>query len=205
MFRKYCKNKLKNSESGAAAIELCFTLPIILSLIFFILEMVKVNNAKTAMETMAAEATFYFAKEKNTTGFADIITRHKPAYVKNSSIRYYFAVYENLEAMCKASPYGGEDIYWIGDETAKQSNPSTYLKSSSSFICRNGDLAISNIVKPETSNTNFRGKVFVLTFVCDYTFSSKFVADLFAGGTNTNDKKKYLLWGRGCGICSRFP
>ncbi|MDR1361719.1 MAG: pilus assembly protein [Holosporaceae bacterium] len=197
------KNRLKGSQRGSAALETCITLPIFLALVFFILEMIKVNNTRTAMESMAAEATFYFIRESNTLMFNEIIDKYKPGHVNSSDIKYYFAIYENLETMCKDPPFGGEDIYWSGDSTTKQTSPSTYLQSdpsSPAFLARTGDLDVADITNPAPPSGLHR-KAFVLTFVCNYKFSSDFVAKLFSGGANTTDRSMYLLWGRGCGIC----
>ncbi|GHT91398.1 hypothetical protein FACS1894122_03750 [Alphaproteobacteria bacterium] len=190
------------AEGGALA-ETAITLPVFLILMFFMLETIKVYMTKVAIESIAAEATFVFIEEKSAERFNDIIDKHRPAYIPHDSITWHFSIYENLETMCNVPPYGAEDIYWY---TPNSVDKDTYLTSGGSgFIERAGHMANVDDITPESTfpkKSDLVGKAFVLTFVCDYQFSSPYVKIIFNGGTNTADKKKYLLWGRGCGICS---
>jgi hypothetical protein len=209
---------IKRNHSGIAALEASLTLPIILIVIFFILEMMKVNNTQTAMDTMIFEATLEYIVTRSTGKFADIIKKYKPSHIPTGNIKYYFAVYDSLEKMCACSPYGSEEIFWPTDATKYSTTQSTYLDHdrSTTFLARStstdaGYKILTDFTAPEKDFGTTGGKyatdvlsnkIFVLTFVCDYNFSSNFIKKLFAGGSNTNDRKKFLVWSRGVGICN---
>ena len=207
---------LKMETSGVAALEAALTLPVLMAIIFFIIEMMKVNNARTAINSIALEATMHFVATKDTASFENIIERHRPTYVPRNTIRYYFAVYESLDSMCSVPPYGNEAIYWPAGITHEPSTTSFIDHNrSGTFLGRNtagsGYLPLSNHHQPELdfgahisdeNRYSIRGKAFILAVVCSYRVSSGFVAGLFAGGANTQNREHFLLWGRGVGICN---
>ena len=206
----------KNKKTGVAALEASLTLPVILMMIFFMIEMMKVNNTRTAMDSIALEATLHFVANKNTDDFENIIKKYKPTYVADENITYYFAVYESLEKMCSVTPFGNEEIFWpLNDSSHDPKESFIDSDGDSEFLARNttpasGHIVLTNYKTPETSFNRINpppkdsliGKAFVLTFVCNYEFSSGFVGRLFVGGSNTKDKTKFLIWGRGVGICN---
>jgi hypothetical protein len=116
--------------------------------------------------------------------------------------------------MCATDPYGSEEVFWPSsdiynaDEAKKayvDSNRDTnfFQRDTSS---NSGYISLDSHTNPLTTSSinsvyKISGKAFVLTFVCDFKFSSDFVKKLFAGGSNTVDKKKFLIWGRGVGVC----
>lgn len=205
---------IKDKYSGLAALEVALTLPVLLMLIFFIIELIRINNTRTAMDSMALEAVLEFIATKSTTKFETIITKHKPAAIPRDNIKYYFTVYDSLESMCATDPYGSEEVFWPSsdiynaDEAKKayvDSNRDTnfFQRDTSS---NSGYISLDSHTNPLTTSSinsvyKISGKAFVLTFVCDFKFSSDFVKKLFAGGSNTVDKKKFLIWGRGVGVC----
>ena len=205
---------IKDKYSGLAALEVALTLPVLLMLIFFIIELIRINNTRTAMDSMALEAVLEFIATKSTTKFETIITKHKPAEIPRDNIKYYFTVYDSLESMCATDPYGSEEVFWPSsdiynaDEAKKayvDSNRDTnfFQRDTSS---NSGYISLDSHTNPLTTSSinsvyKISGKAFVLTFVCDFKFSSDFVKKLFAGGSNTVDKKKFLIWGRGVGVC----
>lgn len=205
---------IKDKYSGLAALEVALTLPVLLMLIFFIIELIRINNTRTAMDSMALEAVLEFIATKSTTKFETIITKHKPAAIPRDNIKYYFTVYDSLESMCATDPYGSEEVFWPSsdiynaDEAKKayvDSNRDTnfFQRDTSS---NSGYISLNSHTNPLTTSSinsvyKISGKAFVLTFVCDFKFSSDFVKKLFAGGSNTVDKKKFLIWGRGVGVC----
>jgi hypothetical protein len=191
---------------GLAMLEASFSFPIVLMLIFFMLEMLRVNTVKTALETIATETLVDFAVSKKTTDFAATINKYKPAYIKAESIKYYFAIYENFDQMCAESPFGSEDIYWPGSAGLSSG---VYLPSrGDDFLARKNDLVLTDRTKPETNAfpDGLNNKVFVLTFVCDFSFSSSFVGKMFAGGSNAKglppEETKFVLFSRRVGVCS---
>lgn len=206
---------IKDRYSGLAALEAALTLPVLLMLIFFIIELIRVNNTRTAMDSMALEAVLEFIATKSTANFEKIITKHRPAAIPRDNVKYYFTVYESLDKMCETDPYGSEEVFWPDGDVYNASTASTaYVDSNrdTSFFERdstsgnNGYISLTNQTNPLTTTSinsvsKISGKAFILTFVCDFKFSSAFVKKLFAGGSNTVDKGKFLIWGRGVGIC----
>lgn len=109
-FKFFCINR-----RGSVIIETALTLPIVLLLIFFTLEILRLNIAQVIMESIAVEATFAFIDEKKTDSFISIIQKHVTSNI--GEIKWYFAVYKNLETMYENPPYGAEDIYWYPDKS----------------------------------------------------------------------------------------
>ncbi len=180
-------SRLLGCNSGVAALEASLTLPIVAAMIFFILEMMKVNNARTAVDSIALEATLEYIAQKNTAGFRDIINKYRPKYVAENQIEYHLTFYNSLTDMLSSAPYGNEDAYF-GSKT-------TYLDTDKNGSYTGPRNSLSSAPADPT------GKAFVLTVVCNYHFSSAFVAKFFMGGANSKDKKAFLIWGRGVGIC----
>lgn len=206
------KSLLKKRKTGVAVLEACLTLPVLMMMIFFIIEMMKVNNTRTAMDSIALEASLTFVADKNTGDFKKIIEKYRPIYVDKGKIKYYFTVYESLEKMCSVSPFGCGEVFW--PNSSGEAEVGTFIDSDGDTKCLGEDdksqMETVNRIAPEKSFSptkdpplnSLTGKVFVLTFVCDYNFSSGFVGKLFGGGANTKDKTKFLIWGRGVGICN---
>lgn len=205
---------IKDKSSGLAALEAALTFPVLLMVIFFIIELIRINNTRTAMDSMALEAILEFIATKSTTNFETIITKHKPAAIPRDNIKYYFTVYESLEKMCATDPYGSEEVFWPAGDVYDASAKTAYVDSNrdKSFFERdstsgnNGYISLTSHTDPLTTSSidsasKISGKAFVLTFVCDFKFSSAFVKKLFAGGSNTVDKERFLIWGRGVGVC----
>lgn len=204
--------KIKHINKGIAVLEATLTLPIIIIIIFFILEMMNVNNTRTAIDSIALEATLEFISSKNTEKFEEIIKKYKPVHVPRERIKYYFAVYESIDSMCSISPYGNEEIYWPTG-LAHEFSTEAFVDSDRDgrFLGRSANsLGLTNQEKPELSfgygkggiNESLTNKAFVLTVVCDYKFSSDFIRKFFAGGANTKNGEHFLIWGRGVGICN---
>lgn len=209
------KKFIKDNYSGLTALEISLTLPVLLILIFFIIELIRINNTRTALDTIALEAVLEFIATKNTNKFEDIIEKHKPLAIPRNNIKYYFTIYSSLDNMCATAPYGSEEVFWPNSNVYSPTEAKkTYVDSNkdNNFFGRdtagsNGYIALSNQAEPFTTSSidsiyKISSKVFVLTFVCDFKFSSEFVKKLFAGGSNTVDKARFLVWGRGVGICN---
>ncbi|MBR1734912.1 MAG: pilus assembly protein [Alphaproteobacteria bacterium] len=208
------KTLVKDNDSGVAALEAALTFPVIIILIFFILEMLRVNDTRTAMNSMALEATLDFIANQDASKFPTIIAKHKPKAIPTANIKYYFTIYESLEKMCSVPPYGSEEVFWPDGTSYSPDGTKVYVDSNrdNAYLGRNvttsssGYINLTNTSNP-TSTTSLNttekisGKVFVLTFVCDFVFSSDFVKKLFAGGSNTVNGKRFLIWGRGVGVC----
>lgn len=211
------KNFLK-THVGSALIETCFALPIVLTLTFYILELMKINTCKSAVDAITQECTYEFIRSATCVEFDSIIKKHIPQYIKysaNSSdndIRFNVTLYTNLEQMCAKSPYGASEITWLNNngDPATDAEGEFLPTTSSANPIEAQDFSYSGNA-PQITYTNpkmLSGYAFVLTFVCRYRFSSSYIAKMFSGGSNTRKIKSggkgkmFLIWGRGAGICN---
>jgi hypothetical protein len=197
------------SIAGNAIVETALTLPAVCTLIFFTLELMKINLAKTAIETITAETTFSFIRKGKTEDFEYVIEKYRPTFIPRERIRYWFRFYSSIEQMCSVSPYGGEDIAWPLPTCTDVTGIFIDSMGTGTFLRAAGHINESEAANMLSSNETpppSSGKAFVLTFVCDYRFSSALIKPFFSGGYNTqyvnneDETKKYLLWGRGVGI-----
>ena len=187
--------KLFNTMRGSIMLEAALTFPIIIYIILFSLEMVHLQRVQTSIDAIAEACTIDYITYHDSSRFTSIINEYLSS-TDRKHLMYSFTVYESLEKMSEAAPYGGTDICWPGDTSSYIATTSTQLKAVGYIV--------DNVQTPE-ANQAVRDKIpgcaFVLTFVFDYNFFSHLTRALFSGGSNTTDKKKYLLWARGVGIC----
>ncbi len=180
---------------GAAIIEAAFTMPIILWIIFFILESIMINRLQAAIEAVAMECTFDFIVSKNTANFNTIIAKHLSTS-EQKNLSWYFLIYDDLATMCTDT--FGEDII-VNSSTRVQlgAKSSTHTKGT-----RHDKPATPKEGEGEQTITAKSGNAFVLTLSYQYKFSSALVSQFFSGGHNTTNKKAFILWSRGCGVCN---
>ena len=101
---------LGKRSRGALLIEFAFTVPIVLNIILFGLELVKIYLTQTAIDTICKECTFSLITVGKVSEFDRIIQKHLPGFCKIDRTRYYCRVYSDLYNMMSQSPYGGEII-----------------------------------------------------------------------------------------------
>jgi hypothetical protein len=183
------------------------TLPIVCSLTFFMLEIIKINDVQIYVDSIAIEMVFNFMASRSTQNFDNIISKHKPAYIPQNQIKWYITIYEDLSMMNGAAPYGGEEIYWpINTGSPPPTNEPTYIRYYSNVETFQADSKVKRRIGPSSNAGDIAalpsGSPFVLTVVCHYNFSSSFVMKLFKGGANTVDKTLFILWGRSVGVMS---
>jgi hypothetical protein len=205
------------------------TLPIICSLIFFALELIKINITQSALNVICAEASFLTISHSYANGseliekIDTVIEKYRPSFIGYAVIRYHFETYDSLIEMCRTPPYGGTDIHWPNyenDSAAQNHSSPTYGSNTKYFLPSGGNVhwhfAYDNCWAYVLNISS--GKCFVLTVSCSYQFSSQFVKRLFSGGSNAMQCKSsclygnvgsvsdftkadvYLLWARGAGI-----
>lgn len=193
--------------------EAALTLPVICYLVFFLLELTRINIAQAALDAITEECTFEFIATGNTKNFANIIEKYCPKFIINkTNLRYWIRLYvkngttEGLAYMCAASPYGGEEIFWpnnvlgehedtpdyldVDNTNVSETNPSGILWATNYYgYAANGgiDGNVKQTIEGYLGGTEEipAGTAFVLTFVIDYPFSSSFVKMLYSGGSNT--------------------
>ncbi|MDR1236475.1 MAG: pilus assembly protein [Holosporaceae bacterium] len=198
----------KKRRRGSVAMEVAITFPILCNLIFFMLELIKINDVRISVEAAATEIAFEFMASKNTAKIQPLINKYKPIFIRENEITWYFDVYDSLEEMSKntAQSYVGE-VIWPGDNQ----NSGSYSGSDYVDTDRNGGFSQGGgtgrisftdyKMLTSSPSVDFSGKAFVVTVVCDYPFNSDFLKRLFGGGRNTPGSK-FLLWGRSVGVCS---
>lgn len=202
---KQASGKLKND--GNAMIETAVGLPLLVCIILFILESFRVNTSMSAMDSIAYQATLSFITHKSTSDFKNIVERYISPNIAKKNIKYRIVVYKSLNDLYNSIDHGGEEV---ANYTAAGS-PDTSI----------GGFFDTNSNKKFDATTNYiyagnnppavaKGCAFVVTFVCDFQFSSAFMAKLY-GTSNTIAKSsdngvidrdgKFLIWGRGTGVC----
>lgn len=188
--------KLLKTIRGSVMLEAALTLPIVVYIMLYSLELLHMNRMQTAIDAIAEKCTIDYIANHDSTKFEEIINQYLSAS-DQANLSYSFTVYESIEKMQKTPPYGGADIYWPEDITS-------YIPSSSESRLDAVGYIVDNVKEPEKTQAvleKIPGCAFVLTFVFNYKFYSHLTSTFFSGGTNTADKKKYLLWSRGVGIC----
>lgn len=199
----------RKTKLGIAMIELAFTLPPVLAMILFCIELVRIKLAQVALDTMCHACYFNFIKRGHMKDFPAIVERYRPKFLPTDSIQAWARGYKTLEKMCSRSPYGGEAVKFSADfsgvKTNQRGNRGDILNDEgASCINSYSDVPLSI----DTANTS--GTAFVLTFVCNYPFSNSFTRMLFRGGVNTiplgggfdgsGKGSTFLLWSRATGI-----
>ncbi len=131
----------KKRFKGVAVLEAAMTLPIILNILFFALEFIRVELAQIAVDAIARRCTMELmdsdervSKADRMANFDKIIAGLKPVGVPLKNIRYYIRLYPSLHnpdpsdpndlskydknnpGMMDVYPYGGETIGWAGSD-----------------------------------------------------------------------------------------
>ncbi len=68
-------DSFKDEKSGSTVIEAALCIPVLLSLIFFILEMIKITILQSTIDSMTLETTFDYCAFKDTEHFDSIIKK----------------------------------------------------------------------------------------------------------------------------------
>ncbi len=201
---------------GVAILETALTLPLVLYLILFSLEFIRIGLAQNAVDMITKECTFQLMAKGKIDKFDEIFGKYKPLGIPLGNFRYYIRIYPNINAMMSRSPYGGETIGWAdtgqnNDSPTQKAIVNKYGLSSNHALLNKYQTDICNGVKfgeygndrkklLERSTGVPSGYVFVLTVAVKFPFSSSFIAKLFSGGSNTNKPDVYILWARGSGM-----
>lgn len=205
----------KKRFHGVTILETAITLPIVLSVVLFSLELIRIGLAQTAVDTITKECTFQLMATGKVEKFDEIFNKYRPLGIPLGNFRYYIRIYSNINTMMSESPYGGETIGWA-DTEQNTSSPTDKAKANSyglanthallnnyqTNICNGsfGECGDANRKKWIEQSTGVpSGYVFVLTVAVKFPFSSSFIAKLFNGGSNTN-QGIYILWARGSGM-----
>jgi len=207
------------NHNGATVLEFTITLPIVVYLLFFLIEVWRLKTVQTAIDSIAQEFCISFMLTRSTTStnglngvgqsllnFDGIIKKYKPNYIDEKDISYYFTVFKDANELYINK--SNIPVYWPVSEASTSSN--IILKSSinQQDNQNSNQILLNNYKRPELGQVGemadtffLRNTSFVVTVVLKYTFSSAFVAKLFGGGTNTSSDNIFLIWSRGIGFC----
>ena len=199
-------------------------MPVVLYIIFFSIELIRMQLAQVAVDAITKECTFSLMAKGNCSDFDAIINKYRPWGIPLGNFRFYVRLYQHMtspdggttKGIMDVSPYGGETIYWADTDYA---NPNPNESPSSRASIQSYGMAPSRATfsKYQTKNPDSEevgttkrkqlweskvpsGYIFVLTVAVKFPFSSPFVAKLFNGGKNTDKSGVYILWARGSGM-----
>ena len=173
----------KKGKRGSAVIETALCLPVLLFLLFFIIEAIRITIYQIAMDQIALEAAFEYSAYKTTDKFEEIKKRNFPfSAMVRDDIRYYIRLYPNLNALVSSSIFG-DNVSWPRTNVAASN-----VQASDNMVLVNNRVPARTAVE--------------LVVVCDYKFTNAFVSKLFAGGSNSADGKHFFIWSRAVCVCN---
>ncbi len=181
MIRKFLKS-ISSSKKGSIVIETALCLPILIYLMFFILEMIKIIIVQSAIDTISLELTYDYCAFRNTNNFNSIIEAYHPKFVNRDDIHVSINAQVDLETL--VSGEFGKPVNW-SPEIIKKNIPE--------------EVSVQCIEKDNKKEVP-SGSAFELTLVCNYPFTSKFVTKLFSPGADKDGK--FLIWNRAISICN---
>ena len=174
MLEKICKRIRR--KKGSMIIEAALCIPVVIYLIFFTFELIRIGVYQVAVDNMALKLAFEYSGLKSSTNFDQVIEKAKPSFFKSMEGMYCrIYVAESLQALLGSGKMQ-EDPSW----------------SSSSPSIRN--------IPDGSSFSPFSGCAIMITVSYKFPFSSEFIKKLFAGGKNYGDN--FLLWGRAINVCN---
>lgn len=147
-----CKQLCK--RRGTAIMEAALCIPILLYLIFFIIETIRIGICQATVDNIAVKLAFEYSGKKSTSNFEKIIKRSLSPGVSSKNV------------YCRI--YLSSDLNTLLSENKLSENPSVDSEN--------------NISPPDDSPTS--GCAFVITVSYKFPFSSALIGKLFAGGKN---------------------
>ena len=223
----------RKKSVGVAILETAMTLPIVLYIVFFSIELIRMGLAQSAVDAITKECTFSLMAKGNVSDFDSIFLKYKPWGIPIGNFRYNIRLYQYMvsldgrtttKGIMDRSPYGGDNIYWAGDDwdnISPNASPTQKASSVNYGVGNYSRVLIYDKYQEGTSSgevgsttrkslLNSRvpsGYIFILTVAVVFPFSSPFVKKLFNGGSNTKETTvdgpradAYILWARGSGM-----
>ena len=207
---------IKRKSIGAITLEVCLTLPVIVYLIFFTLELIKINITQDALQSICEEAT-YLTMSHNYSNGPDlsakvdaIIEKYRPSFIPQTAsqsgygngnypvIRYQYCTYSSLDELLNLAPYGGSTISYPPYERDSSSrihaSPGYHVGVTECIPVFDKQYTEQPLNYNDDTGYMSGGeipnnRVFVLTVTCSYPFSSSMIKMLFNGGINTKKAK----------------
>ena len=202
--------KLKKKRAGAVVLEVIFTLPLVFYMVFFCVELIRINITNDALQTICEEATFLTSAHNYESGpeliakIDAIIEKHRPRFIPQNApgytneakpvIRWSFVTASSAKECLSSDPYGGYSPVYQGYELYPRygESHSTFVYAKrSQFVPILGKRSGANFQNHEVCVNHMQnaglpdGRFFVLDVICNYPFSNSLVKILFNGGVNT--------------------
>ena len=173
MWEKFCECIRK--KKGTAVLETALCIPVLLYLVFFTLEIVRIEIYQVAIDNMVLQLAFEYSGRKNSSNFKKIVKALKPPFFKSmNNVNCHIHVFSDLTKLMKSN--------------ATRGDPEWENQLSSDLLYDTG------------INTTTSGCAFMITVSYKYPFTSAFVEKLFTGGKKYNNN--FLLWGRAINVCN---
>ena len=217
----------KKRFRGVAILETAITLPIVLYMVLFSVELIRIGLAQNAVDAITKECTFQLMATGKVDKFDEIFEKYKPIGIPLGNFRYYIRIYadddvspmtekhQGIYKMMRHEPYGSETIGWA--DISQNTDTPTEKASENNYGLTNKHAWLNKykteIIDGEEYNEYGSdrktlleddgvpsGSAFVLTVAVRFPFSSSFISKLFNGGSNTNKPNVYILWARGAGL-----
>ena len=146
-------NFFKKRSKGVAVIETAITLPIILYVVFFSIELIRMSIAQSAIDAITKECTLKLMATGTVEGFDNIFQKYQKSTwgIPLKNFRYYVRIYaddENINPitfehqgiykMMQVIPYGGETIGWAENYSSPSSNSPNNAAKSYSYGLESG-------------------------------------------------------------------
>ena len=138
----------RKKSTGTAILETALTLPVVLYIIFFSIELIRISLAQVAVDAITKECTFSLMAKGNCSDFDTIINKYRPWGIPIGNFRYYIYLYKHMtspdggttKGVMDVYPYGGSHICWIGDDFANPTpNRSPTQFASEKYYGTNGE------------------------------------------------------------------
>lgn len=156
MWKRFCA-RIRKME-GTAVLEVALCIPVLLYLIFFTLEIIRIEIYQVAIDNMVLHLAFEYSGRKDYGNFEKIVEALKPPFFKSmNNIHCHIHVFSNLTTLMKSNVTKA-DPEWDNQSLTKKG------------------------IEKATS-----GCAFVVTVSYKYPFTSAFVEKLFAGGKRYNN------------------
>ncbi|MBO4405592.1 MAG: pilus assembly protein [Alphaproteobacteria bacterium] len=155
----------RKRSTGVAILETALTLPVVLYIVFFSIELIRMELAQTAVDSITRECTFSLMAKGNVSDFDNIFRKYKPWGIPIGYFRYYCRLYPHMtspddgktKGVMDVSPYGGETICWVGNDWADP-NPNITPTEQNIGGYGTGDLSANANDKATLSNPIYRTK-----------------------------------------------
>lgn len=146
-------NFFRKRSKGVAVLEAAMSLPIILYVVFFSVELIRVGIAQAAIDAITKECTLELMATGAVERFDEIFQKYQKSTwgIPLKDFRYYIRVYSDDEhvspitiehqgiyKMMQVKPYGGETIGWAESHSSSSSSSPNNAAQNNSYGLQSG-------------------------------------------------------------------